>query len=356
MHQEVFVSGKGSSFLDDKMAARLKAVKPEALGISMAFISLPGLTKLEKMVASSKTSDCKIIAGLDNAITHPAALQRILDLGWELRLSKKSSKGIYHPKLLIGGDSFGTKGDMKNPNFLYIGSSNLTMGGLRNNIECGLLATADGIPSSSISTFSELWGLASPATTSAIKNYGALFAERARKRSVPELVDLGINDDLPPTKAIEELLSREKPAAPVLDVDFAIAAWAGLQSFTGEYRLQVEFPKNAGRVISRLIGNQTDGNGKVEVYCIDESATRKMQFKFYEHNGMFRLNIPNNIPNADWVREHRNGVALVERGLPGGAPISIRLLRPGEESNEIVSRSSILGTWGKTSTRTYGWY
>ena len=32
----------------------------------------------------------------------------------------------------------------------------------------------------------------------------------------------------------------------------ASVAWAGLQSFTGEYNLQVEFPKEAGLVLQRI--------------------------------------------------------------------------------------------------------
>lgn len=71
---------------------------------------------------------------------------------------------------------------------------------------------------------------------------------------------------------------------------------------------------------------------------------------------MFRLNVPNDVPGVQWARDHKDGLAIVERGLPGGAPLRLRLLKPGADLSEVVGRSAALGTWGRTSTRLYGWY
>ena len=81
-----------------------------------------------------------------------------------------------------------------------------------------------------------------------------------------------------------------------------------------------------------------------------------MQYGFYADNSMFRLNVPNDAPGVAWARMHRDGLAIVEQGLPGGAPLRLRILRPGAAASDIVGRSAALGTWGKTSTRAYGWY
>jgi hypothetical protein len=81
-----------------------------------------------------------------------------------------------------------------------------------------------------------------------------------------------------------------------------------------------------------------------------------MQYKFYSDNSMFRLNIPNDAPGVEWARANHDGVALLEKGPPGGAPLRLRILKPGAEASEIVGRSAALGTWGKTPTRSYGWY
>jgi hypothetical protein len=81
-----------------------------------------------------------------------------------------------------------------------------------------------------------------------------------------------------------------------------------------------------------------------------------MQYKFYPDNSMFRLNVPNDVPGVAWAREQKDGIAIVEEGLPGGAPLRIRFLKPGADANEVIGRSAALGTWGRTTTRFYGWY
>jgi hypothetical protein len=81
-----------------------------------------------------------------------------------------------------------------------------------------------------------------------------------------------------------------------------------------------------------------------------------MHYGFYADNSMFRLNIPNDVPGVAWAREHKDGIAFVERGPQGGAPLRLRVLKPGAETNDTIGRSVALGTWGRTSTRAYGWY
>ena len=71
---------------------------------------------------------------------------------------------------------------------------------------------------------------------------------------------------------------------------------------------------------------------------------------------MFRLNIPNDINGVAWARENKKGIALIERGPAGGAPLRLSVLRPGAEADEVIARSHALGSWGKTSSRLYGWY
>jgi hypothetical protein len=143
---------------------------------------------------------------------------------------------------------------------------------------------------------------------------------------------------------------------PAVAAEFAVAAWAGLQSFTGEYRFQVEFPRDAGNVIRQLIRAQVQADGRIDVYCPDDETTRLMQYKFYPDNGMFRLNIQNDVPGVAWAREHKDGLAVVEQGLQGGAPLRLRILHPGADAREIIGRSASLGSWARTSTRAYGWF
>jgi hypothetical protein len=81
-----------------------------------------------------------------------------------------------------------------------------------------------------------------------------------------------------------------------------------------------------------------------------------MQYRFYPDNSMFRLNVQNDVPGVQWARQHKDGVALVEQGPRGGAPISLRILQPGVEASDIIGRSVALGTWARTPTRLYGWF
>ena len=81
-----------------------------------------------------------------------------------------------------------------------------------------------------------------------------------------------------------------------------------------------------------------------------------MQYRFYENNGMSRLNIPNEVPGVSWARHNKDGIAIVERGPSGGALLRLRILEPGADESEVVGRSAALGTWDRTRTRAYGWY
>jgi HKD family nuclease len=329
--------------------------RPRVVGIAAAFVSVEGVQRVIEILRRCGNPECRLIAGTDNAVTHPEALYTARDQGWSIRLGRPLV-GIFHPKLIVAGQKFSRNGTIRKLCSMYVGSSNLTIGGLSKNVECGLVADAEGCLVSASDAFAELWNSAVPATDAELRHYAARFAEHTRRRTISELTDLGINDSRPvPSKPID--LQRQKPPArPALRADFAAAAWAGLQSFTGEYRFQVEFPRNAGKVVSQLIRAHVQADGRIDVYCPDDGNTRSMQYKFYKHNGMFRFNVPNEVPGVAWARAHKDGLAIVEQGPPGGAPLRIRLLKPGADASEIVGRSAALGTWGRTSTRSYGWY
>lgn len=355
MAQEIILSGVGAMELRYRLRQSLIKGRPRVVGIASAFVSTSGVFQLIEILRKCGEPECRLIAGTDNAVTHPEALYAARDHGWKIRLGR-ALKGIYHPKLLVAGQKFSASGTIQELCCTYVGSSNLTMGGLEKNVECGLIANANGCLESASHVFAELWKNAAPASEAELRHYAARFAERSRLRSVSELADLGIGDMQPaPPGAID--LGEIKPTKrPALGTEFAVAAWAGLQSFTGEYRFQVEFPKGAGSVVNQLVRAYAEADGRIDVYCPDDETTRSMQYKFYLHNSMFRLNVPNDVPGVVWAREHKDGVAVVEKGPAGGAPLRIRLLKPGADASEVVGRSVLLGTWGRTTTRAYGWY
>jgi hypothetical protein len=352
MAQEILASGIGEPHHEDTLKASLVRVRPRVIGIVSAFVSVEGMERFLAMLNHCGRPRCRLVAGTDNAITHPEALNIARDAGWLVRLGHGIT-GIFHPKLFVAGQRFGLDGIIQGLSCIYVGSSNLTGGGFRRNVECGLLAEGDGCLTGASTAFASFWNSANPATEAALRNYAARFAERNRRRSAADLEALGVSVT---AQTPRRLIRQRPPRHSAIGVDFVVAAWAGLQSFTGEYRFQIEFPRTAGDVVRRLIGGRILPNGVVEVYCPHDEQTRNMQYRFYPDNSMFRLNVHNDVPGVQWARAHRDGVALVEQGPRGGAPISLTILQPGVEASETVGRSVALGTWGRTSTRLYGWF
>ncbi|HVZ65716.1 MAG TPA: phospholipase D-like domain-containing protein [Lacunisphaera sp.] len=285
-------------------------------------------------------------------ITHPEALKIAIETGWNLRLGQ-TNPGIFHPKLLVAGNRFSAQGAIEPVSFAYVGSSNFTKGGLQRNTECGVLS--DGAIDGASDSFSHLWTSSTTADSAAVDNYAAAFAEVNRNRPAAELKDLGVSEYEDLAAPHPQMPRIRPPDRPVVADTFASASWTGLQSFTGDFRFQVEFPRSAGLVVRRL-ARKASPTGRINVYCTDDRQIREMQFKFYPQNDMFRLNIPNDVPNVAWVRRHHDGVALVQQGLPGGAPLRLTIMLPGNDANELIARSKAMDSWGQTPTRLYGWF
>jgi len=356
MGQEILISGVGGGHHEDTLETVLLEAKPKAVGIVSAFVSIAGVERSVAMLDHCGNPRCRLVAGTDNAITHPEALNMARSAGWHIRLGHGPT-GIFHPKLVVAGQGFLDTGAVHKLSCVYVGSSNLTLGGFRRNVECGLLASAEGCLAGASTAFARLWNLASLADEVALRNYAARFAEKNRKRHVAELEALGVSDERHVISLTPRQLIKESPPRhSAIGLDFVVAAWTGLQSFTGEYRFQIEFPRIAGEVVRRLIGTRIQSNGAVEVYCPDDGQTRRMQYRFYADNSMFRLNVHNDVPGVQWARQHKDGVALVEQGPRGGAPIRLRILQPGVETSDIIGRSVAFGAWDRTSTRLYGWF
>jgi len=355
MTVEVVVGGIRKGELIAKIEAHLTESEPTVTGIVSAFVSIAGVKRMCSVLDRCGRPACRLVAGTDYSITHPRALYVARETGWDVRLGN-SSFGIFHPKLIVAGDRFDSRGCIANPSFAYVGSGNLTEAALMNNVECAVIARGHEIVRGAAAAFTALWRQATPADDQSLEDYSARFAVRSRARPPAELEALGVSD----TRRVKDaswgvLMNQGASPDGAVSHTHAEAAWAGLQSFTGEYTFQVEFPRAPGEVIRQLIGSSALENDYVEVLCSD-NAVRRMKFCFYPHNGMFRLNIPNDLSGVQWARRHRDGVAVVKRSCEGEIPIRLDIYQPGIDANEINARSYALGTWGRTSTRLYGWF
>lgn len=352
MPLQSIVTGGTNPTLLAHLESELKIAKPSAVGLASAYVSVVGADELLRLLNAIKAKECRLLAGIDGEITHPQALSTARQAGWDVRIGKPF-KGIFHPKLIVGGKKFDSKGKIEESNFAYLGSGNITRGGLLVNVECGFtsLVAADVAPFAD--SFSSLWNNGTTLTDPLLASYTKRFSERNRKRTKDDLEFLGVADFPNLLTATTAVLRTTKPpteAQHSIPTTFAAAAWAGLQSFTGEYQFQVEFPRAAGEVVQRMLVGQ---GVPADVAC--EDKVRKMNFHYYEDNSMFRLNIPFDVPNVEWAKANHDGIAFVAQGKPGGPPIQLRVLKPGKQLNEAVGKSVALGTWGRTPTRLYGW-
>ena len=119
----------------DALQQLLRAPATERVIISVAYLNLGGI----ELVAEDLTvlaERVSVFAGIRNGITSKQGLDRLLKTGVKLFGVDTGAGGvIYHPKLYLGRSA--------NKASLLVGSANLTIGGLNNNIEAGVEITLD---------------------------------------------------------------------------------------------------------------------------------------------------------------------------------------------------------------------
>ena len=328
-------------------------VRPRVVGMAVAYVSASGLSLVKNILDEGGVGAVRLVTDTKDGVTHPRALRGALENGWDVRIVN-SLDGTFHPKLYVGAARFDDDAGVADVSLAITGSPNISHGGFLRNGECVFWsATPHG---SAAQAWLECWNAGVVATEARIREYERYFAQRNRYRKPGDLVALGIADNIPekadgvPTRGVRPPRTEHR----ALSEGAASVAWAGLQSFTGEYRLQVEFPKGAGEVLGRIIGNLAAGDDSVDMLCTD-GETREFKYRYYTANGMFRLNIPNDAPLVPWAREHKRGIAYVEHGGTQEG-LHFAIVQPGQAMEEVVDRSLALGTWGRTPTRPYGWY
>lgn len=323
----------------------------EALGIAVAYVSIYGFNYIDKIASKKGIGNVNLIADISDCVTHPNALESALNRGWGVRVV--DDEATFHPKFYIGCKNFDSDNNIVDPSFVIISSANLSYGGILRNAECSFIQTRNTLRSCA-PAWETLWGMGKKATAKTLAEYQKRFSERNRRRHSDDLVALGVADKMPEKR--DGIPSKK--AVPPTDALKAASeststiAWAGLQSFTGDYTFQVEFPQKAALVLKRLLSSAAS-SGAIDISCSD-GETRKFKFRFYDKNGMFRLNVPNDVPNAEWARSEKAGIAFVEVRNDGG--VYFEIMKPGRHLDDIVDHSFALGTWGRTSTRLYGWY
>lgn len=340
---EITVSGIDGAAVLKSLKRLISASQPNALGMATAFLTLDGARTYDALYKRCNGKVSRVIAGLSGAITQPDAIKFLDENGHNVRLGIHNN-GIFHPKLLVGGDRFLRSGRFETTNCGYVGSANFTRAGLTKNLELSLVTRDPHLTESLGDAFATIWTVGKKLTTSTFEEYEQVFARSQRNRSIEDLKFLEV---LSSNKS-----SKSKITAPLILPRNCRFVWVGLQSFTGEHTFQVEFPKKAGEALGTLLGI---AEGPIQIVCSD-GETRSMTFKYYLDNGMYRLNVPNEMPLVNWARNEKSGALIVWRDRETDeGPIYAEIVR-GRRFQDVLSRSKALGTCGKTNTREYGWY
>lgn len=117
----------------------------------VAFASYGGVSALTKYIEEGKAKGMKIkvVLGVDQKATSKEALEEVMSWGVDARIYHTNSNNIFHPKVYLfeNRDIF----------TLIVGSNNLTVPGLVQNIECSLLIKDTIDPSSIHKDFYRYW-------------------------------------------------------------------------------------------------------------------------------------------------------------------------------------------------------
>ena len=354
MVSTLIISGVDGETFEKFLLEKIEINRPKVLGLAVAYVSMYGFNFLNRIAQDFDIKNIRLVSDIGDAITHPQALRHALDSDWEIRVSA-SSTSTFHPKFYVGGNKFNKNSLIEETQFYFIGSANLTKGGLTKNQECLQYIKTNSKEPAEI--YKKLWSFGKKLSETELNIYEEYFARVNRARSAKDLKILGVADEDNTQKNQKDYLSKKSPPQEkdrTITVEAARAAWVGVESFTGEYTFQIEFPRNAGEVLKRLIDNVYKGR-KASFQC-EDGAARDMNYYYYHHNSMFRLNVPNDTPSIDWVRTHRTGIILVSQDHENDTKLHFRVIMPGNEADNIMGKSVALGTWGMTRTRFYGWY
>ena len=138
------------------------------------------------------------------------------------------------------------------------------------NVECGIFEDV-GVLNNYSDIFGVMWRAGRELTPSLLREYAAKFEARNSRTKAHDLVYLGVTDNARQVRTSPSQLRKQSaPAASqrAIGTEVATVAWTGLQSFTGEYQFQIEYPRAAGEVVQKLAGNPRTGK-QIAVECDD---------------------------------------------------------------------------------------
>lgn len=130
MKRNFFLQGFTERTYLNEVILALQTPDIQRIVISVAFVNEEGVRLLEEYLPQHPSS-AVFFCGIRNDITSYQGIARLLNLGHTVYLVDTGSRGrIFHPKIYLARGSRLAR--------IIIGSGNLTLGGLNNNVEAGI--------------------------------------------------------------------------------------------------------------------------------------------------------------------------------------------------------------------------
>ena len=76
MTRQIVLSGVGTITHSESLSQCFTRGRPAVIGIAAAFVSITGVEQLVGILRRCRRPGCHLVAGTDNAVTHPEALRR----------------------------------------------------------------------------------------------------------------------------------------------------------------------------------------------------------------------------------------------------------------------------------------
>lgn len=340
---------------EGRVGAILKKAASEeefnTIKVAVAFASVAGVAELlDTILAKRLPATSYWLFGLDNFITHPDAIKRVMKMqGAQVRVvSGERGVWIFHPKLywFSNGDSTSS---------LVMGSANLTAGGLGGNVEAvTLLKVGSEVDSAALDgLWRAAWKSGRKITERKLEEYRQDFesARKARKKA-GLLVDKRTGGS---RKKNEPVLSSDDAR---VDPSLAQVCWIEVGNITGFKQDQLEIK---GEQLPFFSMPRHGGKNTEFKFKLTSGGRVVVPLRYFPKNDMWRFLLPQSIPEVKaGLRVRRSGkllrssyVAVFSRK---GKAVELKFIRlRSSEFKALRKATERAGTLGRTTSRAYGW-
>ncbi|TRC93531.1 hypothetical protein FJV76_23355 [Mesorhizobium sp. WSM4303] len=343
-------NGAKNARLRELLAAHIADCEADELGAAAAYVTIEGVNAVLEAVGVRELQKSRWLVGLDDAISQPGAIDRLLSLpNATVRVVTFAAAGArFHSKIVLLGNTKASKKAV-----LMIGSANLSRAALEKNAEAvAFIASSEKANADWLrETFEKVWKLGHVPSDTELEGYAEKYYAARKLRKQIEKIVLGKNL---PANVIAT------PDEAQIDPSLATICWIECGRITLMGR-ELELKG----IQARFFGlNPTGGATEVLSLLHNDGSLHETKFIFRHQNGMWRVYFPSSIPEvkaglrpveADGSLGRSPYVAVFERTLVKGQ-FKLKFLRDDEaDYAQLKAKSEDSGTVGDTGSRRFGW-